>query len=234
MSLGKGARVAALILLAVMIMALPLTGCGKKPIAAPGDGAQGGGAAPGGGSGGSTSGKTWAYGLLKAGEYVKYTIRAEYSGAVENGWFAWSISDAGGGRLKIAYVGNFDGNDFSGDETVSAENPLADFRVAPLPICMVPILTCRWDTFLADCPWSVGGKWSFEGTSGEVSLEVKGTGAYAGLEGYEGAWTMKVLGDGVVTTSWCVNPDFPLVLHTSYRNTPPGVYEYTLVEAAGF
>lgn len=89
-------------------------------------------------------------------------------------------------------VGDFDGMDFSGDETVSAENPLVDVAVAPPPICMLPLPQCRWDAFVADSPWSVGGKWSFEGDSGEVSLKVTGTATYAGIEGFEGAWTMKV------------------------------------------
>ena len=38
---------------------------------------------------------------------------------------------------------------------------------------------------------SPSGKWSFQGDSGEVSLEVTGTETYAGIEGYAGVWPMK-------------------------------------------
>jgi hypothetical protein len=221
-----------------MIVALPLAGCGKKEVAAPGEQTQGGSATPGGGSGGSTGGKTWAYGQLKPGEHVKYTMRSEYQGAVQSGWFSWDISDAGGGKLKITYVGHFAGLDYSDAEIVSAEKPLADFRVAPLPIYMVPLLSVPWGELLADCPWSVGSRWSCEAKFGllgkkEAALEVTGTAAYIDINGFTGTWTRTSFGT-VITTSWCVDPDLPVVLYARVCDTPPGVYEYTLVEATGF
>ncbi len=238
MSLGRRAGIVALILLAVMIVAFPLAGCGKKQTAAPGDQTQGGGAPPGSGSGEPAAGKTWAYGQLKPGQHVKYTMRGELSGAVDVGWFTWDVTDAGGGQLNITYNGHFDEIDYSDAVTVSAQTPLGDFRVAPLPIYMVTLLVPFWGDILADCPWTVGSKWSTEAPIGllgtkEFALEVTGTAAYADIDGLTGTWTRESFG-AVVTTSWCVNPDLPVVLYARVCDSPPGIYEYTLVEASGF
>ncbi len=246
MSISRRDRVAALIFLAALIVTLPLAGCGKNEPATSGDQtpgggtSQGGGASPGGGSAepGSGAGKAWAYGQLQPGQHVKYTMRGELGGAVQTGWFSWDVTDAGGGRLKIAYVGHFADMDYSDAATVSAETPLADFRVTPLPIYMVTLLGPFWGDILADCPWTVGSKWSTEASIGllgtrEFVLEVTGTANYADIDGFTGTWTRKSSGT-VITTSWCVNPDLPVVLYARVADSPPGVYEYTLIEATGF
>ncbi len=239
-SISRRARVGALVLLAVIIVALPLAGCGKKQSAGPGDQTPGGGASPGGGAGqpGGGGGKTWAYGQLKPGQHVKYTMRGELSGAVQTAWFSWDVTDAGGGQLKIAYNGHFADMDYSDSVTVSAATPLGDFRVAPLPIYMVTFLGPFWGDILAGCPWTVGSKWSTEAPIGllgtkEFALEVTGTANYAGIDGFTGKWTRDSSGTRI-TTTWCVNPDLPVVLYAAIGDSPPGVYEYTLVEATGF
>ncbi len=248
---SKRIKALALVLVAATIVALPLTGCGKKepapsgtPAPAPtgntGAGTSGGSTSGGttGGTGGSGSGsETWEAFHFKAGEHLKYTISINDGSQTTEGWFSYDFSDAGGGKLNLAYAGSYAEQAFSGTVQVSGENALSDLQsgLTSDPFAMmalIPLVMIPWDYYFADRDLIEGNTWTYSAGGASVTFKVAGTATYAGIEGRVGTWT--ATNEGVTTTAeFCVSPSFPMALHVKV-NDPTSTFEYTLTEASGF
>lgn len=190
-------KVLALVLVAALALALPLTGCKPKAPVSQGDTGGSTGGTSGAGTTGGTPPAAWAYCQLAAGEHVKYTITAGGGGQAVNGWFTWDISDAGGGKLKIAYAGNWAGQSFSGDATVGATTVAADlvpaFQSNPFAmIAVLPIVTTPWGAYFSGAQWEVGKSWSWSGGGTSMTFSLTGEETYAGIKGYAGQWVATV------------------------------------------
>ena len=229
---SKWLRILVLAMIAAMVLALPLAGCKKAPASQTGGGQDTGGQGTGGSSGAAQG---VAFFKFEPGQHLKYQVSMPGG---QGGWFSLDISDGGGGKLKIDFAGAFAGQAFSGTVNAGADTVAADLAAGAgtnpfAAVCLVPVVAIPWNQYFSDGQWGLGSKWAYEAGGATWSFEVTGNETYAGITGSAGTW--KATAGGQTTTcTFCVNPDFPMALHTKFYTAADAWLEYTLEEATGF
>jgi len=192
------------------------TDAGEGPASTTGDG---GSAAPQEGTTpADNEPQEWTPFTLKPGQYFKYKTSSTISGNTETGTYTLELSDAGDGRINVAWEGNLGDSSFSSTVTVNQGEEavgqmFAGMMMSPAaaPVAMT-ILAPWWNAFFAGRNWTVGNNWSFSADGHSASFEITGRRTYAGVQGYVGRWTE----DGELRVEMCVSPDVPLALMTRY------------------
>ncbi len=243
------ARVVAIVLVLIAAVSFPLAGC-KKAEPQPAEGAGETGGSPDGMTGvevgqdpstGDELGEWGDWDFDPApGQRHKYTINMVSHGELEPpqpGWYEVTFSDAGGGKLKVAYVGNCFGRDFSGEYLTVPHgwdlHQVGDSAVDDIVLRLTgPALQLTASSRSGGRrTWTAGENWSYVNQLGDkLTFTITGKRAFAGITGAYGEYT-ETVGNDTLLTEFCVNPNVPLPLYVKDVLTTGTEDRYVLFES---